>query len=196
MVAHIFSVASRAAALTVARDQVVMKPRIANTDRATDKRYLVKPDAYEAGRRGSTYSPNPNSPNPNSRSNSRDRGTVSPGLSSRTRNVAPFIAAHDVPRGILFALQMLIMYTLMLAIMYVEQVSLHALSDLRLPGHFKLHILSLSFWDSAWGRCALVEWLVLRAIKRWKVLLCIFYDLPQWIYTLCFAMLCRFTLIY
>ncbi len=196
MVTYIFSVASRAAALTAARDQVVMKRRTANTDRATDKHYLVKPDAYEAGRRGLTNSPNPNSPNPNSRSNSRDQRTDAPGLSSRTRNVPPFIAAHDVPRGILFALQMLIMYTLMLAIMYVGLVSLYALSDQRLLGHFKLHILSLSFWDSAWGRCALGGWLVLQAIKRSKVLPYIFYDILEWIYNLCLAMLCRFTLIY
>ncbi|KJA25952.1 hypothetical protein HYPSUDRAFT_36796 [Hypholoma sublateritium FD-334 SS-4] len=105
----------RAAALTAARDQVVVNRKVANTDGLTDKHYLVKPDTYETGRRVSTSSPNPNSPNPNSRSNSRDRRTVA--VNARKRTVAPFIAAHDIPRGILFALQMLVMYTLMLAVM-------------------------------------------------------------------------------
>ncbi|KDQ30566.1 hypothetical protein PLEOSDRAFT_1088433 [Pleurotus ostreatus PC15] len=44
-------------------------------------------------------------------------------LSSRSRHlrvrrtIAPFIAMHDLPRGALFAIQSLLMYTLMLAVM-------------------------------------------------------------------------------
>ncbi|KAI0034906.1 copper transporter [Vararia minispora EC-137] len=45
---------------------------------------------------------------------------LAPVLSSgsrRTRIIAPFIAAHDVPRGALYALQVLLAYVLMLAVM-------------------------------------------------------------------------------
>lgn len=35
------------------------------------------------------------------------------------RKIAPFIAAHDIPRGAIHAFQALLSYTLMLAIMYV-----------------------------------------------------------------------------
>jgi copper transporter 1 len=37
--------------------------------------------------------------------------------SRRARIVAPFIAVHDVPRGALYALQALLAYALMLAVM-------------------------------------------------------------------------------
>ncbi|KAF8971571.1 Ctr copper transporter, partial [Flammula alnicola] len=38
-------------------------------------------------------------------------------MKSLLRTVMPFIPAHDLPRGILYALQMFIMYLLMLAVM-------------------------------------------------------------------------------
>jgi len=39
------------------------------------------------------------------------------------RTIPPFIAEHDIPRGILFALQMFLGYLLMLAVMYVAPLN-------------------------------------------------------------------------
>ncbi|PPQ80019.1 hypothetical protein CVT26_011901 [Gymnopilus dilepis] len=38
-------------------------------------------------------------------------------LKARLRTVTPFILSHDLPRGVLYALQMLVVYLLMLAVM-------------------------------------------------------------------------------
>lgn len=35
-----------------------------------------------------------------------------------SRTITPFIAAHDIPRGILYSLQMFMMYLLMMGVMY------------------------------------------------------------------------------
>lgn len=45
-------------------------------------------------------------------------------VKSRSRTIPPFIAAYDVPRGILYAVQMLVSYLLMLAIMSVFKLAL------------------------------------------------------------------------
>jgi copper transporter 1 len=45
-------------------------------------------------------------------------------VKSRSRTIPPFIVAHDVPRGILYATQMLVSYLLMLAIMSVFNFAL------------------------------------------------------------------------
>jgi solute carrier family 31 (copper transporter), member 1 len=44
--------------------------------------------------------------------------TNSPSSSLARRTTLPFIATHDIPRGAVYALQVLLGYTLMLAIMY------------------------------------------------------------------------------
>jgi copper transporter 1 len=44
--------------------------------------------------------------------------------SSHARWTQPFIAAHDIPRGAVYALQVLLGYTLMLAIMYALLICL------------------------------------------------------------------------
>jgi hypothetical protein len=40
---------------------------------------------------------------------------------ANTRTMAPFIAAHDIPRGVIHASQALLGYALMLAVMYVSR---------------------------------------------------------------------------
>jgi len=50
---------------------------------------------------------------------SRNNSSSSTGARKPPRKMAPFIAAHDIPRGAIHALQALLGYTLMLAIMYV-----------------------------------------------------------------------------
>lgn len=52
-------------------------------------------------------------------SNSPQARTVKP----RRRTIPPFVVSHDVPRGILYAVQMLISYLLMLAIMSVFKLT-------------------------------------------------------------------------
>jgi solute carrier family 31 (copper transporter), member 1 len=44
-----------------------------------------------------------------------------------SRTIPPFIAAHDVPRGILYSLQMFMMYLLMLAVMYAQSLFMFSL---------------------------------------------------------------------
>ncbi|KAF9480447.1 hypothetical protein BDN70DRAFT_894135 [Pholiota conissans] len=91
----------RALAATSARDDIVLTKVVANASGTSDKHSLVRPETRYGG--GTSMSPSP--------------GSRTLTMESRRRTVAPFIAAHDVPRGILFALQMLIMYLLMLAVM-------------------------------------------------------------------------------
>jgi hypothetical protein len=50
---------------------------------------------------------------------SRTNSSSSTGARKPLRKMAPFIAAHDIPRGAIHAFQALLGYTLMLAIMYV-----------------------------------------------------------------------------
>jgi len=52
-------------------------------------------------------------------SNGPQARTVKP----RRRTIPPFVVAHDVPRGILYAVQMLVSYLLMLAIMSVFKLA-------------------------------------------------------------------------
>lgn len=42
---------------------------------------------------------------------------------SQTRSAPPFIASHDIPRGLLFAFQALLAYILMLAVMCVKRLA-------------------------------------------------------------------------
>ncbi|PPR01179.1 hypothetical protein CVT24_006055 [Panaeolus cyanescens] len=52
-----------------------------------------------------------------SRGDSLDAPKSSRGRLSFVRHIPPFVPSHDIPRGILFGLQMLITYLLMLAVM-------------------------------------------------------------------------------
>ncbi|KAF8203287.1 Ctr copper transporter family-domain-containing protein [Pholiota molesta] len=61
---------------------------------------------------------------------------------SKETNYPPFVAAHDIPRGILFALQMAVMYLLMLAIMTFQAAFLISI------------ILGLGLGEVAFGRIA------------------------------------------
>jgi len=61
-------------------------------------------------------------------------------VKSRSRTIPPFIAAHDVPRGILYAAQMLVLYLLMLAIMTFQ------------AAYFISIILGLGIGETIFGR--------------------------------------------
>lgn len=54
---------------------------------------------------------------PELRSGSNEVTTVFP---SGIRNSAPFIASHDIPRGVMFAVQAALQYTFMLVVMCVS----------------------------------------------------------------------------
>ena len=65
------------------------------------------------------------------------------------RVLPPFIAAHDVPRGFAYAVQALLAYLLMLAVMYVasHQSRIITLNSVwMVTGHSKRHISSPSLW--------------------------------------------------
>ena len=59
-------------------------------------------------------------------------GTIQNPITARakySRTIVPFIPAHDIPRGILYSLQMLMVYILMLAVMYAQySILIHVLS--------------------------------------------------------------------
>ncbi len=59
------------------------------------------------------------------------------------RTIPPFIPSHDVPRGVLFALQALLYYALMLAVMCVairSPLMVSALKKFFFPGRSKPHL--------------------------------------------------------
>jgi len=88
-------------------------------------------------------------------SSSHQVKTVKP----RTRTIPPFIFSHDVPRGVLYAAQMLISYLLMLAIMSVFQTRLSKVqyfSFVHHEGHSKPLISYRSFLVWVLGRRFLV----------------------------------------
>ncbi|KAF9557846.1 hypothetical protein CPC08DRAFT_736595 [Agrocybe pediades] len=93
----------RAFALTTARDQVVSGHKVAPSSSSdTDKAAFTLDGVEQVSR----------TPSATSGSVPKARN-----LKSRTRTVPPFILAHDLPRGLLFGLQILVSYLLMLAIM-------------------------------------------------------------------------------
>lgn len=91
---------------------------VENASGSNDKNYLVRPDTRLKGEASNRASPDLRS--------SLEREPETFIMQSRKRTIPPFIAAHDIPRGILFALQMTVMYLLMLAIMYVQVLSISA----------------------------------------------------------------------
>ncbi|CAA7264701.1 unnamed protein product [Cyclocybe aegerita] len=95
----------RAQAMAAARDGCISSDaqKNPNSERDSATKSLVTGDASirEAERERSEESPNSN--------------LVT--VRSRLRTITPFIAAHDIPRGALYALQMLLGYGLMLAVM-------------------------------------------------------------------------------
>jgi len=102
----VFLLSSRALALTTARDQIVTTRRVSpNSSPEMDKGSLLQDSVEQISRTPSTDSP------------SARKATI---MKSRTRTIPPFIFAHDVPRGLLFGLQMLVSYLLMLAVMYAS----------------------------------------------------------------------------
>ncbi|KDR84761.1 hypothetical protein GALMADRAFT_131553 [Galerina marginata CBS 339.88] len=90
---------SRAFAITAGRDQVVTTHKIVSYPKrvSTDEGGFLQNDIQEI-------------------SNESIKPKVVT-IKSRFRTITPFIPAHDIPRGLLYALQMLIVYLLMLAIM-------------------------------------------------------------------------------
>ncbi|KAF8203288.1 hypothetical protein BJ912DRAFT_351167 [Pholiota molesta] len=91
----------RAFALTTARDNVVLTEMVANVSGSIDKHYLVRPATRIRGEASNPSSPDLRLPL------EREPKFI---MESRKRTIPPFIAAHDIPRGILFALQMTVMY--------------------------------------------------------------------------------------
>ncbi|KAF8168331.1 copper transporter [Crassisporium funariophilum] len=90
----------RALALTSHRDQTLSDRKAPDNQdsESLEKSRGVQEDVQEIGRVNTT--------------------ALAMGTSrSRLRTITPFIPAHDIPRGILYALQMLLMYILMLAVM-------------------------------------------------------------------------------
>lgn len=92
---------TRAFALTAAHDRAVA-PHIARD--SDDKAGLVQTDIEELSL-SRQLSGNP-----------VQQKSVT--MKSRLRTGTPFILAHDILRGVLYALQMLVIYLLMLAVMY------------------------------------------------------------------------------
>jgi copper transporter 1 len=63
----------------------------------------------------------------------------------RMRTIPPFIAAHDIPRGILYAAQMLVSYLLMLAIMTFQ------------AAYFISIVLGLGIGETIFGRAGTMD---------------------------------------
>ncbi|KIM48433.1 hypothetical protein M413DRAFT_440165 [Hebeloma cylindrosporum] len=66
-------------------------------------------------------------------------------VKSRSRTIPPFIVAHDVPRGILYAAQVLVVYLLMLAIMTFQ------------AAYFISIVLGLGIGETIFGRVGTVD---------------------------------------
>ncbi|KAF8895050.1 Ctr copper transporter family-domain-containing protein [Gymnopilus junonius] len=95
----------RAFTLTAARDYAVVTRAVAPllSRGSDDKAELVQNEVEEV----------PLSRPPSGNATQQTHVT----MKSRLRTVTPFILAHDLPRGILYTLQMLVAYLLMLAVM-------------------------------------------------------------------------------
>ncbi|KAH9487151.1 CUF1-dependent copper transporter 1 [Psilocybe cubensis] len=78
-------------------------------DKAFVGRNVSSERLHESNDRAESEGPNAAAQPP-----AKSNGAIS---KTRIRTIAPFIAAYDIPRGILYALEMLLMYLLMLAVM-------------------------------------------------------------------------------
>jgi copper transporter 1 len=102
----------RALDLTTSHDLAVASQRISPSSKinSTETHELMRDGIQEINEQQSKAPAGSNSP---------QARTVKP----RMRTIPPFVVAHDVPRGILYAVQMLVSYLLMLAIMSVFKLA-------------------------------------------------------------------------